>query len=71
MQVGMTPTQQQKTLTIVDRAEAIKKACQLARPNDVVLIAGKGHETYQEIQGKRYPFDDREILQSILYCGVS
>jgi UDP-N-acetylmuramoyl-L-alanyl-D-glutamate--2,6-diaminopimelate ligase len=71
MQVGITPTQQQQTLTIVDRAEAIKTACQLARPNDVVLIAGKGHETYQEIQGKRYPFDDREVLQSILCCGVS
>jgi UDP-N-acetylmuramoyl-L-alanyl-D-glutamate--2,6-diaminopimelate ligase len=69
MQVGMTPAQQRQALTIVDRAEAIKTACQLARPNDVVLIAGKGHETYQEIQGKRYPFDDREILRSILHCG--
>jgi UDP-N-acetylmuramoyl-L-alanyl-D-glutamate--2,6-diaminopimelate ligase len=69
MQMGMTPAQQQQTLTIVDRAEAIRTACQLAQPNDVVLVAGKGHETYQEIQGKRHPFDDSKILQSILCCG--
>lgn len=68
MQVGMTAIQQQQTLAIVDRAEAIKKACQLAQPNDVVLVAGKGHENYQEIQGKRYPFDDKKIVQSMLHC---
>ncbi len=66
MQAGMTPRQQQQALVIIDRAEAIKTACQLAQPNDVVLIAGKGHETYQEIQGKRYPFDDREVLKNII-----
>ncbi|MHA7877427.1 MAG: UDP-N-acetylmuramoyl-L-alanyl-D-glutamate--2,6-diaminopimelate ligase [Bacteroidota bacterium] len=67
MKVGMTPAQQQQALTIIDREEAIKVACQLAKPHDIVLIAGKGHENYQEIQGKRYPFDDRKILQNILF----
>jgi UDP-N-acetylmuramoyl-L-alanyl-D-glutamate--2,6-diaminopimelate ligase len=38
----------------------------LAREGDIVLVAGKGHETYQEIEGKKYPFDDREILQGLL-----
>jgi UDP-N-acetylmuramoyl-L-alanyl-D-glutamate--2,6-diaminopimelate ligase len=66
MQAGMTLLQQQKTLVIIDRAEAIKTACQLAQPKDIILIAGKGHEAYQEIQGKRYPFDDRTMLQSVL-----
>jgi UDP-N-acetylmuramoyl-L-alanyl-D-glutamate--2,6-diaminopimelate ligase len=66
MQAGMTPLQHQQALTIIDRAEAIKAACQLAQPNDIILIAGKGHEAYQEIQGKRYPFDDSAILQSML-----
>jgi UDP-N-acetylmuramoyl-L-alanyl-D-glutamate--2,6-diaminopimelate ligase len=66
MKAGLTVVQQQQTLTIVDRAEAIKAACQLAQPNDIILIAGKGHETYQEIQGKRHPFDDAKILQSLV-----
>ena len=66
MQAGMTLVQQQRTLTIIDRAEAIQVACQLAQPKDIILLAGKGHEAYQEIQGKRYPFDDRKILQSML-----
>lgn len=66
MKAGLTPAQQQKTLAIVDRAEAIKAACQLAQPKDVVLVAGKGHETYQEIGGKRYPFDDRKVLTRII-----
>ena len=69
MQLGMTPTQQRQALTIIDRAEAIKVACKLAQLHDVVLVAGKGHESYQEIQGKRYPFDDTSILQSILLGG--
>ena len=69
MQAGMTPAQKQQTLIIVDRAEAIKVACQLAQPHDIVLVAGKGHENYQEIQGVRYPFDDRKIVQNILLQG--
>ncbi|MEL6358590.1 MAG: UDP-N-acetylmuramoyl-L-alanyl-D-glutamate--2,6-diaminopimelate ligase [Bacteroidota bacterium] len=67
MKAGLTASEQQQALVIVDRAEAIKAACQLAQANDVVLVAGKGHETYQEIAGKRYPFDDRQVLESILF----
>lgn len=67
MQAGMTLVQQQRTLTVIDRAEAIKVACQLARPKDIILIAGRGHEAYQEIQGKHSPFDDRKVLQR--YCS--
>jgi UDP-N-acetylmuramoyl-L-alanyl-D-glutamate--2,6-diaminopimelate ligase len=53
-------------LTITDRKQAIKTACQLAQPNDIILIAGKGHETYQEINGIRYDFDDMKIVKEIL-----
>lgn len=66
MQLGITPVQQRKALTVIDRAEAIKVACQLAQPQDIILVAGKGHEAYQEIKGKRYPFDDKKILQRML-----
>ena len=59
----VTAAQQQQILCIVDRAEAIRTACQLAQPHDIILIAGKGHETYQEIRGQRYAFDDWEILK--------
>ncbi len=52
-----------KALRITDRKEAIKTACALAQAEDIILIAGKGHETYQEIKGQRYPFDDREVLK--------
>ena len=50
----------------VDRAEAIEYAILNAEPSDIVLIAGKGHENYQEIQGVKYPFDDMEVIQSTL-----
>jgi UDP-N-acetylmuramoyl-L-alanyl-D-glutamate--2,6-diaminopimelate ligase len=53
-------------LTITDRKQAIKTACQLAQPNDIILIAGKGHETYQEINGVRHDFDDMKIVKEIL-----
>lgn len=62
---GLTPQQQQKALTIVDRREAIKTACALAQENDVILIAGKGHEDYQEVKGVRHHFDDREEVEKI------
>lgn len=62
MEVGVSPTNRRKTLTIVDRKEAIKTACHLARPGDIILLAGKGHEKYQEINGVKYHFDDKEIL---------
>ena len=53
----------QGVLRNADRKAAIQTACQLAGPEDIVLVAGKGHETYQEIKGVRHPFDDREILK--------
>ena len=54
-----------KVLVIVNRLEAIKTACALAKPGDIILVAGKGHETYQEIKGVRHHFDDREIIREI------
>lgn len=65
MKKGVEPSQVGKVLTIVDRREAIRTACILASPNDVVLIAGKGHETYQEIKGVRHHFDDKEEVSEI------
>ena len=62
MEAGVSPTNRRKTLTITDRKEAIKTACHLAKPGDIILVAGKGHEKYQEINGVRYHFDDKEIL---------
>ena len=64
MEAGLDPIDRRKCLSIVDRREAIRTAAALAEPGDVVLVAGKGHETYQEIQGERHPFDDREELKS-------
>ena len=66
MQEGVSVTCQRKTLTIADRREAIKTACSLAQPGDIILLAGKGHEKYQEINGEKFPFDDKKILQETL-----
>jgi len=66
MEKGVEPQNYKKTLSIVDRAQAIKTACQLAQPNDIILIAGKGHETYQEINGERSDFDDFKIVEEYL-----
>ena len=63
---GLTEEDVKKTIKIVDRKEAIRTACMLAQAGDVVLIAGKGHEDYQEIKGVKHHFDDREIVQEIL-----
>ena len=52
-----------KTISIPDRKQAIKAACQLANEGDIILIAGKGHETYQEIKGERFDFDDFKIIK--------
>lgn len=62
MQVGVSPVNQRKVLSITDRKEAIKTACHLAKPGDIILLAGKGHEKYQEVNGVRNHFDDKEIL---------
>lgn len=63
---GVAPQNFKKTMSIVDRKQAIKTACQLANPNDIILIAGKGHETYQEIKGERFNFDDFKIVKEFL-----
>ena len=63
---GVEPLDYKKTLAITSRKQAIKTACQLAEENDIILIAGKGHETYQEIMGKRTDFDDYKIVQELL-----
>ena len=63
---GLDAVQRTKALTIVDRREAIKTACALAQPGDVVLIAGKGHENYQIIQEVKYHFDDREEVKLVV-----
>ena len=66
METGVQPQNYKKTIAITDRKQAIKVACQLAQPNDIILIAGKGHETYQEIKGIRYDFDDMEIVVELM-----
>ena len=66
MEAGINPVALKKVLTISDRREAIKTACAMAAKGDIILIAGKGHETYQEIQGVRYPFDDRAVAKELL-----
>ncbi len=62
MEAGLDAASLHKTLVIADRAQAIKTACKLAVAGDVVLIAGKGHEKYQDIMGVKHPFDDKEML---------
>jgi len=66
MQTGIGPSETRKTLVLVNREEAIKTACMLAKQRDIILVAGKGHEQYQEIKGVKYPFDDREVLERML-----
>ncbi|MDR3286510.1 MAG: UDP-N-acetylmuramoyl-L-alanyl-D-glutamate--2,6-diaminopimelate ligase [Prevotellaceae bacterium] len=62
---GLTPVTRRKTLVIADRREAIRTAIMMAKPDDVILVAGKGHEPYQEINGVRNHFDDKEIINEI------
>lgn len=62
---GVEMHQAKKVLVIVNRLEAIKTACALAKPNDIILVAGKGHENYQEISGVKHHFDDKEVLRKI------
>jgi len=66
MEQGVAPQNFKRILSITDRKQAIKTACQLAQPNDIILIAGKGHETYQEIEGVRHDFDDMKIVKELL-----
>ena len=66
MLAGLDKDDMQKTISITDRKEAIKTAYMLAQPGDVILIAGKGHENYQEIKGVKHHFDDKEIIKEIM-----
>lgn len=66
MLAGLNDHQKRKALTIVDRKEAIRTACMLAGKGDVVLIAGKGHEDYQEVKGVKHHFDDKEVVKEIM-----
>lgn len=63
MQAGISPADFKKTKTIEDRHEAIRQAVSIAQPHDIILVAGKGHETYQEIKGVKHDFDDRAVLR--------
>jgi len=65
MEAGVETMHKKKVLSIVDRKEAIKTACAIAEPGDIILVAGKGHEKYQEIKGEKIPFDDKELLKNM------
>jgi len=66
IEAGVSPEHFKRTLSITDRKQAIKTACQMANRNDIILIAGKGHETYQEINGERFDFDDFKIVNEFI-----
>lgn len=66
IEAGVPPEHFKRTLSITDRRQAIKTACQMANRNDIILIAGKGHETYQEINGERFDFDDFKIVNEFI-----
>lgn len=66
MEAGVPAENYKKTISITNRKEAIKAACQMAQEGDIILIAGKGHETYQEINGERFDFDDFKIVNELL-----
>jgi UDP-N-acetylmuramoyl-L-alanyl-D-glutamate--2,6-diaminopimelate ligase len=66
MEVGLSSSAQRKRISIVDRKEAIRTAVMMANNDDIILVAGKGHEKYQDINGVKYPFDDKEILKELL-----
>ena len=65
MLAGLDEQQMERTISIVDRKEAIKTACMLAKKGDVILVAGKGHENYQDVKGVKHHFDDKEVLEEI------
>ena len=66
MMAGLDDNDRDKTLCITDRKEAIRTACMLAQKSDVILVAGKGHENYQDVKGVKHHFDDKEVLQEIM-----
>ena len=65
MLAGLDKQQLKKVISIVDRREAIRTACMMAQKGDVILIAGKGHEDYQEIKGVKHHFDDHEVVREV------
>lgn len=71
MKAGVSASNKRKVVTLENRAEAIKTACLLASAEDIILVAGKGHEDYQEIKGIRNPFDDRKVLNEMLHLMES
>lgn len=66
MKAGLDPVQNSKVFAITDRREAIRMACSMAESGDIILVAGKGHEKYQEIKGERFPFDDMKVVSESL-----
>jgi UDP-N-acetylmuramoyl-L-alanyl-D-glutamate--2,6-diaminopimelate ligase len=66
MKKGLKNSETYKVLAITNRLEAIRTACTIARPGDIILVAGKGHEKYQEIKGVKHPFDDKKVLTDFL-----
>jgi UDP-N-acetylmuramoyl-L-alanyl-D-glutamate--2,6-diaminopimelate ligase len=71
MEKGVEKYNSKKVLKIVNRKDALKVAVSLAKPGDIILVAGKGHETYQEIKGVKYPFDDRKIIKEIMNMQIN
>nr|NKQ99568.1 UDP-N-acetylmuramoyl-L-alanyl-D-glutamate--2,6-diaminopimelate ligase [Escherichia coli] len=65
MEEGLTSAAKRKYISIVDRKEAIKTAVGFAKEDDIILVAGKGHEKYQDIGGVKHPFDDKEVLKEM------
>lgn len=66
MEKGLSSAAKRKYITVIDRREAIKTAVDMAKAEDIILVAGKGHEKYQDIKGVKYPFDDKAVLQEFL-----
>ena len=66
MLAGLTREDMRKVVSITDRKEAIRTACMMAQPGDAVLVAGKGHENYQDVKGVKYHFDDKEVIREIM-----
>jgi len=66
IEAGVSPEDYKKTVSIAERKQAIKTACQFAKANDIILVAGKGHERYQEVNGERFDFDDFKVVSELL-----
>ena len=71
METGLNPEEKSQTVRITDRRQAIKTAVIMAHPDDIILVAGKGHEKYQDIAGVKHHFDDKEELEKLLMQSES